>query len=70
MYIFIANLHAITVAEDPTELKRNTKDLIALYLACGLDPQSDALFAERCASARRAGLDPDLPHFTWANCSG
>ena len=36
MYIFIANLHAITVAQDPKELKQNTKDLIALYLACGL----------------------------------
>ena len=46
MYIFIANLHAITVAEDPTELKRNTKDLIALYLACGLDPQKVTLFLQ------------------------
>ena len=26
MYIFIANLHAITVAQDPKELKQNTKD--------------------------------------------
>ena len=46
MYIFIANLHAITVAEDPTELKRNTKDLIALYLACGLDPKKVTLFLQ------------------------
>lgn len=38
MYIFIANLHAITITVDPKELKQNTKDLIALYLACGLDP--------------------------------
>ncbi len=46
MYIFIANLHAITVAEDPAELKRNTKDLIALYLACGLDPKKVTLFLQ------------------------
>ncbi len=46
MYIFIANLHAITVAEDPVELKRNTKDLIALYLACGLDPNKVTLFLQ------------------------
>ena len=46
MYIFIANLHAITVAEDPVDLKRNTKDLIALYLACGLDPNKVTLFLQ------------------------
>lgn len=46
MYIFIANLHAITVAQDPRELKQNTKDLIALYLACGLDPEKVTLFLQ------------------------
>ena len=46
MYIFIANLHAITVRQDPKELKQNTKDLIALYLACGLDPEKVTLFLQ------------------------
>ena len=46
MYIFIANLHAITVAQDPKELKQNTKDLIALYLACGLDSEKVTLFLQ------------------------
>lgn len=46
MYIFIANLHAITVTQDPAELKKNTKDLIALYLACGLDPKKVTLFLQ------------------------
>lgn len=46
MYIFIANLHALTVAQDPKELKRATKDLIALYLACGLDPEKVTLFLQ------------------------
>lgn len=46
MYIFIANLHAITVAQDPAELRKNTKDLIALYLACGLDPKKVTLFLQ------------------------
>ncbi len=46
MYIFIANLHAITVAQDPAKLKKNTKDLIALYLACGLDPKKVTLFLQ------------------------
>lgn len=46
MFIFIANLHAITVAQDPKELKKCTKDLIALYLACGLDPEKVTLFLQ------------------------
>lgn len=46
MYIFIANLHAITVYSDPKELKKNTKDLIALYMACGLDPEKVTLFLQ------------------------
>ncbi len=46
LYIFIANMHAITVPQDPKELRRNTRDLIALYLACGLDPQKVTLFAQ------------------------
>ena len=46
MYIFIANLHALTEAQDPKELKKNTKDLIALYLACGLDPNKVTLFLQ------------------------
>lgn len=46
MYIFIANLHALTVRQDKKELKKNTKDLIALYLACGLDPNKVTLFLQ------------------------
>lgn len=46
MFIFIANLHAITVAQDKAELKKNTKDLIALYLACGLDPEKATIFLQ------------------------
>lgn len=46
MFIFIANLHAITVPQDSKELKKNTKDLVALYLACGLDPEKVTLFLQ------------------------
>ncbi len=46
MFIFIANLHALTEAQDPKELKKNTKDLVALYLACGLDPKKVTLFLQ------------------------
>ena len=46
MYIFIANQHAITVPSDPKALRQNTKDLIALYLAAGLDPEKCTLFLQ------------------------
>jgi tryptophanyl-tRNA synthetase len=46
MYIFIANEHAITVPISAKELRQNTKDLIALYLACGLDPEKVTLFLQ------------------------
>lgn len=46
MYIFIANQHAITVPTDPKALRQNTKDLIAFYLAAGLDPEKCTLFLQ------------------------
>lgn len=46
MFIFIANQHAITINIDPKELKQNTKDLITLYLASGLDPKKVTLFLQ------------------------
>lgn len=46
MYIFIANQHAITVPTDPKALRQNTKDLIALYLAAGLDPEKCTFFLQ------------------------
>lgn len=46
MYIFIANMHAITVPQEKAELKKNTKDLIALYIACGLDPERVTIFLQ------------------------
>jgi tryptophanyl-tRNA synthetase len=46
MVIFIANLHCLTVYQDPLELKTNLKDTIALYLACGLDPAKTIIFMQ------------------------
>ena len=43
-YIFVADLHALTTYIDPKELMENKKDIFALYLACGLDPQKTTLF--------------------------
>ena len=46
MMVFIANLHAITVGNEPKELKENTRDMAALYLACGLDPNKATIFKQ------------------------
>lgn len=46
MYIFIANLHSMTIYQEPKELRQNTKDLIALYIAAGLDPNKVTLFLQ------------------------
>ncbi len=46
LFIFVANLHALTVPIDKQELKKNTKDLTALYIACGLDPNKVTFFIQ------------------------
>ena len=46
MIVFIANLHTLTVYQDPKELSQNLKDTIALYLACGLDPNRSTIFMQ------------------------
>ena len=45
-YIFVANMHAITIPQDANELKKNTRDLIALYLACGINPDKNTIFVQ------------------------
>lgn len=42
----IVNLHAITVRQDPALLRQRTFDAMALYMACGLDPQRSTLFVQ------------------------
>lgn len=46
MFAFIANLHCITVPQDPKELQENLRDCVALYLACGLDPDKATIFLQ------------------------
>ncbi len=42
----IANMHAITVRQDPANLRRKTLELLALYIACGVDPQKCTLYLQ------------------------
>ncbi len=45
-FIFIADLHSLTVYNEPKELRQNVKTLAALYIACGLDPNRVNLFVQ------------------------
>ncbi len=42
----VADLHAITVRQEPAVLRRNTLELMALFLACGIDPKKCVLFVQ------------------------
>ncbi|MBD2202296.1 tryptophan--tRNA ligase [Calothrix sp. FACHB-1219] len=50
-YLFVADLHAITVPHEPKELASNTYNLVALYLACGLDLNHSTIFVQSHVSA-------------------
>lgn len=45
-YLFVADLHALTVPQDPKELKRRIKDFLALYIACGIDPKKNMIYLQ------------------------
>ncbi len=42
----VVDLHAITVPQDPEELKKNILSVAAMYVACGIDPAKSAIFVQ------------------------
>ncbi len=44
--IFIADMHAITMPIDSDTLARNIRELVALYIACGVDPEKNLIFLQ------------------------
>jgi tryptophanyl-tRNA synthetase len=60
-FYVIVDLHAITVPQDPKELRENTRRTAAQYLAAGLDPSKSALFVQSQV--------PEHPQLAWVlNC--
>ena len=45
-YIFVADMHALTIYNDPKELHEKIRRITALYLACGLDPKKNTIFLQ------------------------
>ena len=42
----VVDQHAITVRQNPAELRRRTYETLALYMACGLDPDKNTLYVQ------------------------
>lgn len=45
-YIFVADMHAITIPQERENLIKNTRSLIAIYLACGIDPNKNTIYIQ------------------------
>ena len=57
----IVDQHAITVRQDPAALRKATLDTLALYLACGIDPEKSTIFVQSHV--------PEHAQLSWAlNC--
>lgn len=64
VFIFIADLHALTLPIDPSELRQNIKLVTSFYLAAGLDPKKVTIFKQSDVSAH-AELNAILQNFLY-----
>ena len=47
----VVDLHAITVKQDPKELRENIRETVATFLACGINPKKSVIFNQSSVSA-------------------
>ncbi|MFD0959202.1 tryptophan--tRNA ligase [Paenibacillus chungangensis] len=45
-FFFVPDLHAITVYQDPKELRERSRQIAALYIAAGIDPDKSTIFMQ------------------------
>ncbi len=45
-YIFVADLHALTIAQDPKEINERIRNFIGMYIACGIDPKKNTIYIQ------------------------
>ncbi len=45
-YLFVPDLHAITVRQDPALLRKRVREVVGIYLACGVDPEKVHLYVQ------------------------
>src|SRR3984885_12419606 len=65
----IVDLHALTVPQDPAELRANTREVAAAYIAAGIDPERCTIFNQSTVSAHAelAWLLACLTPLGWLN---
>ncbi len=47
----VVDLHSITIRRDPADLRKRARDLLALYIAAGLDPKKNCIYYQSHVSA-------------------
>lgn len=63
-FIFIADLHALTLPIEPEDLRNNSRVIAAFYLASGLDPKKTTIFLQSSVSAH-AELNAILQNYLY-----
>lgn len=51
IYCFVAIMHALTTLHDGDAIKKNSINMVKLYVACGLDPQRFVIYNPAMISA-------------------
>lgn len=46
IYLFVADLHALTIYQNPEELRKRIRSFIAMYIACGIDPKKTMIYLQ------------------------
>lgn len=46
IYLFVADLHALTIPQDPKELNKRILSFIAMYIACGINPEKTMIYLQ------------------------
>ncbi|MEL0090792.1 MAG: tryptophan--tRNA ligase, partial [Rhodospirillales bacterium] len=55
-FFCIVDMHAITVPQDPEELRRATREVTAAYIASGVDPKRCAIYHQSALGGYHAEL--------------
>ena len=65
----VVDLHAITVKQDPKELKKNIRETVATFVACGIDPKKSIIFNQSrvAAHAEAAWILSCVARMGWLN---
>ena len=65
-YYMIANLHTLTIRNNPEILKQRTLEAVATYIAAGLDPEKNTIFIQsQVPSHSRIIMGFELLYIYW-----